>query len=150
MKALKMIQTAIAVIVISVLAGCSDQLISPTASNDTNNSVEINSAGNQAANNVFHSKIGLKPYQSYSFDYLNTGFFTFNSIWVADKEVKSKLEIFGYLDDEVIVLNEESKGFFVRTISIQNVTSKALEIDVTLSGSRVKYPEQKSNKTTSD
>lgn len=150
MRALKMIQTAIAVIVISVLGGCSDQLLTPAASGDTTGSVEINSAGNQTANNVFHSKIGLKPYQSYSFDYVNTGFFTFNSIWISGREAKSKLEIFGYLDDEVLVLNEESKGFFVRTISIQNITSQALEIDVTLSGSRVKYPEQKRSKATSD
>jgi len=137
MKTLKSV-TAIAVIcVLSVLTGCSDQLISPvtqsTGSGHNLNTVEENIKDVLR----YQSKISLKPNESYSYSYESTGFYSFNSISVLNcGDFKSGLDISGYMDDQAIILDCNSTGFYVWSITIVNTTGEAVDLDVTLTGSK--------------
>ncbi|MDQ3020963.1 MAG: hypothetical protein M3R36_10385 [Bacteroidota bacterium] len=144
MKAIKMLQAIIVISVFTILTGCSEETISPVGI--SNDSVEVSDPAIQddIPVNVYHSVIRIKPKKSYTFDFSNTGLYSFNSISVFHPEISRKLfEIVAYMDDEVILLDNNSSGFFVRSITIQNLTSRFIDLTVVLKGSNVPVKDPK-------
>ena len=137
MKTLKSVKAIAVICVLSFLAGCSDQLISPVTQN-TGSDHKINIAEENTKDVLrYQSKISLKPNESYSFSYESTGFYSFNSISVLNcGDIKSGLDISGYMDDQAIILDCNSTGFYVWSITIVNTTGEAVDLDVTLTGSK--------------
>ncbi len=152
MKTIKMFQIAAVMLVLSFAAGCGDQLISPTESVTTENqSMELKSAASGNEKNVFSAKIRIKPNQSFSFNYSNTGYYEFNLFSITNCDGSPKaFEVIGYSDDEQILLSCSSSGFVATSISIQNLASDILELDVVLSGSKAKPRDPKALKEASE
>lgn len=131
MKLNKLFKLAIVLSVISVFTGCSDEINAPSMS------PPIAYSGSEfeqqeISTSVFRTNISLKPGQSYSFDYSNTGFYTVNFIMVTTCD---NVEIKGYNDDELIFLSCYSSGFTAKTIRIKNISSEIIEPVVYLKGS---------------
>lgn len=139
MNTFKIIKTTILITVLTILAGCSEEITSPVTAgkNQDRGNPEVQE---NLSTNVYHSKFTLYPHESYSFGYENTGFYSFNSISVPNcEEIKDGIEVTGYLDDEALLLECSSKGFWVSSIMITNITGNKSEIDIYLTGSKSKF-----------
>ena len=137
MKTLKSATAIFIIFVLSILTGCSDQLISPVAQSSGSDQ-KVNIAEENTKDVLkYQSKISLKPNESYSYSYENTGFYSFSSISVLNcGDIKSGLDISGYMDDQAIILDCNSTGFYAWSITIVNTTGEAVDLDVTLTGSK--------------
>ena len=139
MKTLKSATAIVTICILSILTGCSDQLITPVTQS-TVSDLKLNTAEENIKDLLrYKSKISLKPNESYSYSYENTGFYSFKSISILNcGDFKSGLDISGYMDDQAIILNCNSSGFYVWSITIVNTTGEAVDLDVTLTGSKKK------------
>jgi hypothetical protein len=135
MKNLKSVAAAVIFSVLTFIAGCSDQIISPVS--QSNGPDKVTSSGEAKTKaDVYHTVISLKPRQVYTFDSQNTIFKSFNSISVLNcGDTKSGIEIFGYSNDAVMVLGCNSKDFYAYSITVENRTSASVDLDVFLTGS---------------
>ena len=137
MKTLKSVKAIAVICVLSFLAGCSDQLITPATQSAGSDHNVITAEENIKDVLRYQSKISLKPNESYSFSYESTGFYSFNSISVQNcGDFKTGLDISGYMDDQAIILDCNSTGFYAWSITIVNTTGEAVDLDVTLTGSK--------------
>ncbi|MBK8552120.1 MAG: hypothetical protein IPL53_14085 [Ignavibacteria bacterium] len=126
--------TAVMVMLLSIMTGCSDQIVSPF-SQSTGPDAVSNAPGIKKNPDVFYSKITLKPRQAFTYSHKNTVFSSFNSISILNcGDAKSSVEILGYLNDVVMVLGCNSKGFIANSITIENKTQNSVELDVFLTG----------------
>lgn len=134
MKKIKSTITAVMFMVLAIMTGCSDQIVSPF-SQSTGPEAVSNAPGIKKNPDVFYSKITLKPRQVYTYSTSNTIFSSFNSISVLNcGDTKSSIEILGYINDVVMVLGCNTKGFIANSITVQNKTQKSIELDVFLTG----------------
>lgn len=139
MKTIKTFHLTLVMLVLSVLAGCSDKFMSPSATTPTTNIKGASNSEESSIKNVYQSKIKLAPGQTYTFNYDNTGFYTFDLVLVSNcLESRKNLEIVGKGDDYLLLLHCNSKGFFAKSIQVRNLSSGRMELDVTLSGSKKK------------
>ena len=137
MKTLKSVKAIAVICVLSFLAGCSDQLMTPATQSAGSDHNVITAEENIKDVLRYQSKISLKPNESYSFSYESTGFYSFNSISVQNcGDFKTGLDISGYMDDQAIILDCNSTGFYAWSITIVNTTGEAVDLDVTLTGSK--------------
>lgn len=139
MKILKTVMTLVFIITILILAGCSDDLISPPGQNTFSEKSSVTTP--ETSNDIerYHSNISLKPHTSYSYSYDNTGYYKFNSISILNcGYTKSGIEISGYMDDLAFILGCNSIGFEASSITIVNTTDKTADLDVFLSGSKIR------------
>ena len=140
MKTLKMFQIALVIIALSVLIGCSDQLMSPEISSTESKGLETLYPGSvKLSGDKFTAEIELKPYGSYTFDYSNTGFVKIVSINA--EIVTAKLPTFPecknlivYSSNSDLKLRCNSSGFSVKEITVENATGETVRISVTLTG----------------
>jgi len=139
MTTLKTFQTVFLIAAISILAGCNDEITSlVSVSQEQKKAAEPESEENLSTNS-FHSKIILSPGQSGSFSYENTGFYRFNSILIPEcDEIKNDIEVTGYLDDQALVLGCSAKEFWVASVTITNISVHKIELDIHLTGSKVR------------
>ncbi len=125
---------AVLLIVLFIMSGCSEDVISPLSENG-----ETGKAASDADATIdskkFHSKISLKPRQTVEFHAGNTIFRSFNSISILNCGItKSSLEILGYANDAILLLSCNSNDFFAYSITIENKTRSSIELDVFLGG----------------
>ncbi len=139
MTTLKTFQTVFLTAAISILAGCSDEITSLVSVSQEQKKAAEPEAEENLSTNSFHSKIILSPGQSGSFSYENTGFYRFNSILIPEcNEIKNDIEVTGYLDDLALVLGCSAKEFWVASVTITNISVHKIELDIHLTGSKVR------------
>ena len=116
MVTLKSLSAAIVMLVLSVLVGCSDSILSPES-----NAGEINTAGNysQVPADHFQTKLTLKPGEVRYFSRRNTGINIFHAVTVNDC-YKNNIEVIGFSGDLAFFLECSLKGFSASSISIEN------------------------------
>lgn len=158
MNAIRMFQTAVTTLVIIILAGCSDS-DNLTSSGATGNLPKTSSKKDVSTveENIpapvpvpviptHRVSIRIKPYRTYVFDASNTGFKKITSVDIAelsqnesDINVRScrDFAIYGDSKNDTFI-NCHSNGFQYSKIVIENLTSKFLELDVSLTGVREK------------
>ncbi|HMS33874.1 MAG TPA: hypothetical protein PKC91_07295 [Ignavibacteria bacterium] len=139
MKILKTVMTMVFIITISILAGCGDELISPAGQNTFSEKSSVTKP--ETSNDIerYHSSISLKPHNSHTYTYENTGYYKFNSISILNcGNTKGSLEISGYSDDQAFILGCNSKGFEALSIIIVNTTNETVDLDVFLTGSKIR------------
>lgn len=142
MNNLKLIITATAMLILSVLTGCSDQLVSTGELSSNTDSRQ--SAAIIDKSSVFHTVIRLKPSRSYRFNNSNTGFVKINSINAEnlslspdeDKLVTECQDMAINSTDNDLNLDCKSKGLDLREIEIVNTGSRMIDIDVKLTGTK--------------
>lgn len=142
MNNLKSIITATAMLILSVLTGCSDQLVSTGELSSNTDSRQ--SAAIIDKSSVFHTVIRLKPSRSYRFNISNTGFVKINSINAEnlslspdeDKLVTECQDMAINSTDNDLNLDCKSKGLDLREIEIVNTGSRMIDIDVKLTGTK--------------
>lgn len=145
MKTIKSIITAIFVVAVIWAAGCGNNPLSTLSSDITNS----NSAGTEYSKNLssFNGNIKLAPGQTYVLNYQSTGLRLFNSILISDcREPNISLEIVGYYDDEQIILGCSNTGFQVYSISMRNISSRRLNLNVSITGSDRIYPSKQTHR----
>lgn len=134
MKKIKSTVIAVMFMVLTIMTGCSDQIVSPF-SQSTGPDAVSNASDIKKNPDVFYSKITLKPRQAHTYSTKNTIFSSFNSISVLNcGDTKSSVEILGYTNDAVMILGCNSKGFIANSITIENKTQNSVELDVFLTG----------------
>lgn len=158
MKTLKSIQTALLIPVITIFAGCTDQITSPGDTfMKTNNKEYKPEVDRHIIISEFHSQIRLKPYRFYTFNYKNTGLVRFTSINVNHVNNIQSEGLDDVLCRNIIVYdnsstNKETYGSIgcqnsnldLKEITIENTGSSFLDLDVVLSGEAgIKEPSEK-------
>lgn len=141
MNTLKSIIPATAMLILSVLTGCSDQLVS---TGELSSNTDRQSAAIIDKSSVFHTVIRLKPSRSYRFNISNTGFVKINSINAEnlslspdeDKLVTECQDMAINSTDNDLNLDCKSKGLDLREIEIVNTGSRMIDIDVKLTGTK--------------
>ncbi|MEO8664761.1 MAG: hypothetical protein ABI462_04625 [Ignavibacteria bacterium] len=142
MYTFKIYRTAILMLVLSILAGCSDEITSPVTESGGHETAIKQEAQENLSTNFFHGKVLLKPRQSYSFSYENTGFYRFNAVSVTNcEDIKNDIEVTGYMDDEAITLGCSTKDFWVKSITVTNISGHKTEIDIYLTGTKIRVSE---------
>lgn len=153
MKNLKMFQMVFAIIAVSLLVGCSDQLTSPADSenieysNKTKKEV-VPTVESLSADRYLRVQIRLKPNRIYSFNELNTGFAEINAISIdnlsfdlpEDGDINECSNITVYNTSDGYVLNCQSKGFKSKEIILVNTSSSLMDLDVVLAGIKKRIP----------
>ncbi len=153
MKNLEMFLTAAAISLVSILAGCSDQLISP-GETQTFNSPEkpgkevVPTVGSLSVDRYFRTQLRLKPYGSFTFDASNTEFHVINSIDIenlsqdsfTDQDKSECQDILVYDTSNNKVLSCHSKGLQVTQITVENTGSSMIDLDVVLTGLKKRVP----------
>lgn len=154
MKAIRMFQIAVTALALSTFIGCSDSdnVTSSGAADDlpiTKIDKDASAAGDNVSVPIIPTHrvlIRIKPYRTYVFDASNTGFRKITSIDIselsqneADVNVRSCLDFAIYGDSENdAFINCHSNGFEYKKLTVENLTSKFLELDVSLTGVKVK------------
>lgn len=142
MKAIKMFQATIVFAAFLIIGGCSDEIMSPVVPDSKTVSGQVNEINLQnekeSTYDSFRTKISLKPGQTHSFDFSNTGFYNFSQILLT---TCSDIEVIGYNDDELIWLNCSSTGFYARSITVRNLSKDLVNPEVILKGSTKKSPD---------
>ncbi len=149
MKTFKMLQIAAVIFGLSVLIGCgnSDEIISsgsPGISPGTDKRIletEENVPRPVPVIPTYRTQLKLKPNSSQTFEFSNTGFYKFTSIDVssigpsADRTVQdcSNISIYGDSKNDQYI-SCHSGGFDFKKITIENTSSKDLELDVSIIG----------------
>lgn len=150
MKTLNLIKTAVVILVISILIGCSDQITS-------SGNVETQSNGKKLAvsetgfdlpvKNVYRVEIRLKPYRSYTFNKSNTPFVKFTAFDIVnivspdeDKLISDCQDIKVYSTSVKYdkLLGCHGKGLNLSDITIENTTSQFISLRVELDGVKAK------------
>lgn len=138
MKTLRMLQIAIAVLLIAAVTGCSD---SPVTTGGQKSEV-TNKTGSSADNKLL-TYVKLKPGRSFEFNSSNTGFLRILGIDIKNLSVSEEsarpqgdcqdlLVYSGPKADQAFDCH--SKGFSVRTITVENTGSRIIDLQVSLTG----------------
>lgn len=140
MKTIKIFQiaaVALALSVITVIVGCSDQLTGPLASGRESNS----KSEEMLALNSFHKQIKLKPNESYSFNVANTKLKKITSVDIRTGWSSKDFDVLALNCQDIAIysssranLSCQSKSIDVREITVENVGSEDLALDVNLIG----------------
>lgn len=142
MKTIKILQTGLVIIVLSILIGCSDQLMNPELStnNNSSNSYSELSTVNSALISL-ETQLDLKPNGSYTFDNSNTKFAKIKSI---DAEIITvslpayidcnNLFIYSKSSALDVLINCKSNGLDLKDITIENTSDEAISLSVKLTG----------------
>ncbi len=148
MSNLKIFKTAIVIFVVSLLAGCSDQLTSPGSGNFESSNKTKQEAASTVEKSItkdqyFRIQIKLKPHRAYIFNVSNTNFYAINSIDVQNLSLDPNSDrylnkcqdiiVYGSTTDDVL-LNCHSTGLNLKEIVVENISSKMLDLNVTLGG----------------
>lgn len=132
MNTVKFLSTLTVILIFTVLTGCSDSTFSPVSSGQI-------SSGNTAEDNKPSQpkeiSIKLQPFETQSFDYENTGFYTFTSFAVENcHESESSITAFGYSDDVVIELGCYTENYRFQSISIENHSKDIVKLTFVVTG----------------
>ena len=150
MKNLKMILSAMAILILSILTGCSDSITSSGGEYvKSSNKGRAPEMQEQISRPLFQTRIRLKPNRSYTFNQSNTGLSSFNSIDVGriySNKINSEnidpcgsLVIYGgdkELSKTVSALNCKSVNINVKEITIHNISSAMIDLEVILTGTK--------------
>lgn len=142
MKTFKMLQTGLAITVLSVLIGCSDQLINPELSSTNNSSASFGESIKVKPHiGTLESQLVLKPNDSFTFDIMNTGFTKINSIDAEIITVRvpvyrecSNLHIYSKSSTLDMKINCFSTGLDLNDITIENTGEETITLSVKLTG----------------
>ncbi len=142
MKVIKLIQIAVVAAAVALLIGCSDQISSPTGSGESGlQSEDLLSA------NSFSTQISLKPQKSYTFSLSNTGLTKFNSINAEVISSEPGVDLLTSKCADIAIysnpklnnaLSCQSGGFDVKQITVKNLSSRVIDVRVSLYGKRAK------------
>lgn len=148
MKTIKMFQTVITIAVLSILAGCSDQFINPEInSKDIAGNESVSNETGSSLDNRYTVQVKLKPYRSFTFNSSNTGLKKINAINAESfsgdypgntKSINGKncqdISVYSnsLLQDNYI--DCKSSGLDLKEITVENVSSKMVFVNVTLTG----------------
>ncbi len=150
MKTLKMLQAMFLVTILALLAGCSDQI---TSSGEAASPEKVKETAalttlppGLPVVPTFRAEVRLKPFRSYTFDVMTTGFDRLYSIDINnvtvdpndDKNVSECEGIFVYNKKEGLQLDCHSKGFELSEITVENTSSKFLDLVVSIRGIKQK------------
>ncbi len=136
MKTFKLLQIAVVTLVLSVIVGCSDQFTAPTSGGES-----VSQSEDLLSLNSFNTQIRLRPYASYEFNVANTGLEKITAIDVSfgpDLETEQlfldceNIAIYGALKH----LNCHGSGFNEKSITVKNLSSKSVTLNVALAGER--------------
>ncbi|MDQ3022725.1 MAG: hypothetical protein M3R36_19500 [Bacteroidota bacterium] len=152
MNKLKAFKVVLVILVLIILAGCSDQITS-TSDHTTNpgstgiSKDKVSEKGALLSINSYNTQIKLKPFRTYTFTVSNTGLAKFNSIDVQNLSENSDIDrkpivceyllIYGDSKDDIF-LDCHSNGFEMKRISIENTSPYLLDLDVNLYGEKSK------------
>ena len=150
MKNLKMILSAMAILILSILTGCSDSITSSGGEYvKSSNKGRAPEMQEQISRPLFQTRIRLKPNRSYTFNQSNTGLSIFNSIDVSriySNKINSEnidpcgsLVIYGgdkELSKTVSALSCKSVNINVKEITIHNISSSMIDLEVILTGTK--------------
>lgn len=155
MRTIRMFQIAFAVLVLSIFIGCSDS-DNLTSSGSDNLPVTKSKKGvSELEDNIpspvpviptYRERIRIKPFRSYAFDVSNTGFKKITSVDIeqissseADANVQSCSDFAIHGDSEQdAFISCHSNGLQYKRIVIENLTSKFVELEVSLTGVKEK------------
>ncbi len=144
MRNLKLLGAALAVVILSFLTGCSDQITS-SGENAVNNAA-VSEAESQIDRPLFHTEIRLKPNRSYTFNYSNTGLISFNNVKVerinfpSDDDTQNNsckdIKVYSVQKLKKIELGCSGSNLNLKEIIVLNTGSSMIDIDVVLSGEK--------------
>lgn len=133
MRTLKIFKGAIVTLMLTLLIGCSDGLVSPLSSEKNPVVDNSNTELNRVPANEFQTVMTFKPGQSYTFRRNNTGINIFHTLSIKDS-YKKGVEAIGYYGDIAFILNTDMKKFSATSITVQNQSQYVQELDIYLSG----------------
>ncbi len=149
MKTLKAFKVVLVILVLIILGGCSDQITSPSDHTTNPGSTgipkdKVSEADDQVSSNYFNTRIKLGPNREYTFNVSNTGLAKFTAIDVerisnemGDDLIAKNcryLQIYGDGAKFDIALSCSSKGFDVKQIRLKNLSSRILDLNISLLG----------------
>lgn len=144
--------SGVLIIVVSILAGCSDQITSSSdhTTNPGSSGVPKNKVSESAEKlslKSFNTQIRLKPFRSYTFTKSNTGLDKINGIDVINLSDDPYLDkrpiecenllVYGDSKDDAFI-HCSSKGLDLGRITVENTSAQMLDLDVFLQGVREK------------
>ena len=144
MRFIKMILPAAALIVLSISAGCSDQITSSgeTGSSEKGEGVVISTVEESLpVIQTYRAQIRIKPQRAYTFDVMSTGFDRFYSIDInnlslnpnEDRQADDCRDILVYSNNlKKESMSCHSNGFEVSQVTVENTGTAFLDLDVTL------------------
>lgn len=149
MKTLNLVRTAVVILVLSILVGCSDQI---TSSGD-----DVQTYGKRIypkdtdygipAKNVFRTEIRLKPHRSYKFNKSNMPFVKITSFDIVNIAVQGEdkfvpncqdIKVYSNLPKYDGALGCSNKGLNLSELTIENTSSQFISLSVELDGVRAK------------
>jgi len=135
MKTLKIVITVILIYTGTYFSGCNNEFSSPV--NSKISDAEKLNSDELHLDSAIHRIIKLKPHQTYTFNYLNTGFRIFRSLNAPNcEELENIIQIRGYADDGEVFIECGDNNFSALEVNIINLTSGYVYLDLTLTGSR--------------
>lgn len=140
MNYLKSATRSLAIVMLIIITGCGDNFIAPTSTgNKSNDQRQVSLYEESEPANYYSVNVEIKPGETFSLSRSNTNYYSFNSISISDCNIVSYgLEVIGYSDDELIILDCMSKGFDVSMISVRNVSAKAVSLNIKVTGTKKK------------
>lgn len=135
MKTTFKLLTVLTVCSVIILSGCESDITSSGKSTNNEQNVSENKKPVNATSLMI--KLNLNPNQTYSLNYTNTGYRAFYSLNIENcTEANKLIEIIGYADDELILLNCSSSNLYVFSIDIKNISPKPIEIYLSVTGTK--------------
>lgn len=126
MYKIKTLLVVSAILIVSVLSGCSDEISSPVT--------ESIIASDKMTIPVIRN-IKLHPHEEVVIDKNNTGFEKISSLIISDCEsVSDKIRLTGYDNDSMFPLGCFNDGFLFSSFSIENISSGEIKIEFIVSG----------------
>ena len=144
MSFIKMIVSVTVIMVLSIFAGCSDQITSSgeTGSSEKGEGVVISSAEESLpVIQTYRTQIRVKPHRAYTFDVISTGFDRFYSIDINNLTVIPNEDKASDVCRDILVYSNNlkkesmschSKGFEVSQVTVENTGTSFLDLEVTL------------------
>lgn len=123
------------ILLVIVLSGCENGM-----SSSGSNSIKTD---NQNQNNIPEKNIPLKlniklmPHETYTLNYINTGFKVIDFVYIEKcGETDKSLEVIGYADDELILINCGITNAALLSVDFANRSSREIEFTVYLTGKK--------------
>ena len=159
MKNLKMLQAALAIAVLSIVVGCSDQITSSgeTGSSKKDEEVKLESTGSKDANYItlFEKSFSLKPGGSIKFNPQSTGLEKLYSVDLINDDITSNdidicrlVSVYGDLRGGSLGCNRS--GFDIKEITVESKSKSVLTLKILLKGIKQKNVSNNSSKNVSE
>lgn len=166
MKTLKMFIPVLAVLILSIITGCSEVTDPVSSSGNTSENNENSVTVSVPLAPAFQTYIRLKPHRAYTFNISNTGLSKITGIDIENVTVNPSsdspalvneslpipvpiynvfdcedLSVYGSTKDDLLI-GCHTRGFDLKKITVENVSSRMLDLKVSLYGIKAKKKAQ--------